>query len=221
MNEKEFFDAVRSGDAARVAQLLDSDPALANAKAGDITAVLLAVYHGQMEIARLIASRAEQLTFGEAIAIGDAKRVHDMLVADPSLIAHVSGDGFPALGLAIFFRQPDLARLLIEKGADVSFVSRNEQRVAPVHAAASVGDRASMQLLLDGGASPNLVQQQGFVPLHAAAGNGDGDMAELLLQRGADPLAKTDDGKTAADIAAERGHAALAERLRAESSGRS
>src|SRR5260370_31178877 len=118
-----------------------------------------------------------------------------MLADNPSLLHAFTPDGFLPAGLAIFFRHPDLARELIERGADVSAAARNAQRVAPVHAAASVGDSASMRLLLERGADPNARQHMGYAPLHAAAANGDRPTTEVLLAHGAHPHAKTDDGR--------------------------
>ncbi|HWS72389.1 MAG TPA: ankyrin repeat domain-containing protein, partial [Thermoanaerobaculia bacterium] len=127
------------------------------------------------------------------------------LDADPSLLAAFSEDGFPPLGLAIFFRHPELARMLIERGADVSAHARNAQKVAPLHAAVAVADRETIALLLARGADPNARQQNDLAPLHGSAGRGDVDSAKLLLAAGADRHAKSSDGKTAADYARERG----------------
>jgi ankyrin repeat protein len=212
----EIIDAIKAGDASRVAQLLDDDPSLLSARAGDTSAILLAVYMGKRDIAKLFVDRGAALNFGEAIALGDANRVDELLQRDPSLISSFTDDGFPPAGLAIFFRHPELARSLIERGADVNASSRNAQKVAPVHAAASVGDRESMRLLLERGADPNARQQDGFLPIHAAAMHGDRAMIELLLAHGADVHATSGDGKTAADFAATGGHAELAAWLRAQ-----
>ena len=203
--QNELIAAIQEGDAARAAQLLDADRALLTARAGNVSAILLAIYYQHPEIARLFVERGAELSFAEACAIGDEARALALLDGDPSLLDRRSDDGFPPLGLAIFFRHPALARTLIERGADVRAAADNAQRVAPVHAAASVGDVETMRLLLDRGADPNARQQQGFTPLHGAAGNGDVEMAKLLVSRGADRHARTDDGKDAAAIAAERG----------------
>jgi uncharacterized protein len=203
--QDDLIAAIQQGDASRVAELLDADRSLLGARAGNVSAVLLAVYYQHPEIARLFVERGAELTFAEACAVGDESRALALLDADPSLLERRTDDGFPPLGYAIFFRHPALARSLIERGADVNAVAENAQRVAPVHAAASVGDVETLRLLLDRGADPNARQHNSFVPLHAAAGNGDLDMAKLLVARGADRHARTDDGKDAAAIAAERG----------------
>ena len=146
-----------------------------------------------------------------ACALGDRKRALDLLKRDPSLLQSYSEDGFPALGLAVFFRHPDLARELIERGADVNAAARNPQRVAPVHSAATVQDHATMRLLLQRGADPNARQQLGFTPFHSAASRGDIEMAKLLVEHGADPHARTDDDKDAISIAQKYGKPAFAE----------
>jgi ankyrin repeat protein len=124
-----------------------------------------------------------------------------MLEATPSLLDTKSADGYPPLGLAIFFRQPDVAKFLIECGADVNAAADNQQRVAPLHAAAAVGDRETMKLLLERGADPNARQQVDFTPLHGAASRGDVEMAKMLIAHGADPAARSSDGMDAAAFA--------------------
>ena len=215
MKSDELIEAIRANQPSKVADLLDQDRSLLTARSGNTSAILLAVYHGRPEIARLFVERGAKLSFSEAVALGDRTRAMELLRGDPALLQSYSEDGYPAAGLAIFFRHPELARDLIERGADVNAAARNKQRVAPVHAAASVGDRQSMKLLLERGADPNARQEQGFVPLHSAAGNGDIEMAKLLLEHGADPEARNEAGKTAADIAAEAGKKEVADWLRA------
>ena len=207
----ELTEAIRQGDAAKVAALLDADPAQASKAENNVTPILLAIYHGKLDVARLIASRAPAITFGEAVALGDSDRVKALLDADPALLESRTPDGFPAAGLAIFFGHGALARWLIEQGADVSAPADNPMRVAPVHAAAAACDRETMQMLLAHGADPNARQQLDYTPLHGAASRGDVEMAKLLIAHGADVHAKGTDGMTIADAARSHGHPEFAE----------
>ncbi len=209
----DLFEAIRTNDAAAVAALLDGDRSLIGARQNGVTPILFAVYNGHAELARLFLDRGAVLTFGEACALGDASLALRMLDGDPDLLDAYSEDGFPSLGLAIFFRQPDLARTLIERGADVNAAARNVFRVAPVHAAAAVRDAASMTRLLGRGAEANARQQLGYTALHTAAQHGDETIIDLLLAHGADPRAAGDDGKTPSDLAAAHGHVAIVKRL--------
>jgi ankyrin repeat protein len=215
MKTKELIEAIQKGDARSVAALLDEDRSLLTAKSGNTSAILLAVYHGHPEIAQLFRQRGAELSLAEACAVGDRERAKALLDRDPSLLHAYSDDGYPALGLAIFFRQPQLARDLIDRGADVNAAAKNPQRVAPVHAAVSVGDFETMRLLLDHGANPNAKQESGFTALHSAAAHGDVEMTKLLLKFGAEPKALTDDGKDAAAVAEKYNQPAFVDWFRA------
>ena len=212
-----LFDAIKRGDPAAVATLLDADASLLTAKENGVSAILLAMYYGHPEIARLFVDRGAALSIHEAAAVGDEPAVQRLLDADPSLLDTFSEDGFPPLGLAIFFRHPGLARALIERGADVSAHARNAQKVAPLHAAAAVADRETIALLLARGADPNARQQNDLTPLHGSASRGDIESAKLLLTAGADRDATSADGQSALDYARARGHDAFAAWLRSAS----
>jgi uncharacterized protein len=215
MKTKELIEAVQKGDSKAVAALLDEDRSLLTAKSGSVSAILLALYHGHPEITQEFTKRGAKLTLPEACAVGDARVVTEKLDRDPSLVNAYSDDGYPILGLAIFFRQPELARKLIERGADVNAAAKNPQRVAPVHSAVSVTDFETMRLLLERGANPNAQQESGFTALHGAAAHGDIAMTKLLLEFGADPKALTDDGKDAAAVAEKFNQPAFVEWFRA------
>jgi ankyrin repeat protein len=207
----ELTDAIKAGDAARVASLVDADPALLADAENNVTPMLLAIYYGKREIAQLFLDRGAPVSFGEAVALGDQDRVKSMLAGDPSLLNARTPDGHAPAGLAIFFRHSALARWLIEQGADVNAPSENAQKVAPVHAAAAVCDRETMQMLLERGADANARQQLDYTPLHGAASRGDIEMAKLLLQHGADASATGSDGMSVADLARKYGHPVFAE----------
>ena len=210
-NYDDFIAAIRSGDATRAAQLLDSDPPLADASANGVSALLLALYTGHAEIAQSIANHRTTRTFHEACALGDLDRVRKMLADDPSLLQKTSVDGYPPLGFATFFGHDEVDRFLIDAGADVNAQATNRQRVAPVHAAAATRNHSMMKLLLERGANPNAKQELDYTPLHTAAGRGDVEMAKLLLAHGAKRDARGSDGKTPADVAREHGQATFAD----------
>ena len=213
MSQQNLFEAIRNNDAASVAALLDADRSLLDARLNGATPILFAVYNGHAELAPLFLDRGAELTFGEACALGDEENALRMLDGDPALLDAYSEDGFPPVGLAIFFRHPELARALIERGADVNAAASNAFRVAPVHAAAAVRDIATMKLLLAHGADANARQQLGYTALHTAAQLGDEEMVDLLLAHGTDPRAAGDDGKMPADLAAAHGHLEIVKRL--------
>ncbi|HET7707862.1 MAG TPA: ankyrin repeat domain-containing protein [Thermoanaerobaculia bacterium] len=207
----EFLQAVKSGDLVLIGRLLDSNSTLLGESENGVSCVRLALYHGKPEVARLLIERGAPLSFHDACAAGVNDRARQMLADDPSLLDQFSNDGYPPLGLAIFFGNRELAKVLIEKGADVNASATNAQRVAPLHAAAAVCDHEIIRLLLERGADPNARQQNDFTPLHTAASRGDVAMAELLLAHGAKRDARNADGAGVADIARQKGKDEFAE----------
>lgn len=213
-SEERLFEAIRAGDASRVSELLDAAPSLSGARAADgASAVLFAIYSGHPQLVELFEERGVALNLFEACAAGRRARVAALLDAAPSLIREYSEDGFPALGLAVFFGHDDLAGMLIESGADVNAASRNGLCVTPLHAAAARLNARLVETLLARGADPGAEQAAGFTALDSAAFHGHREIAEMLLGYGANPRHRTAAGKTAADLAAEGGHSELAARL--------
>lgn len=179
--------------------------------------LISAVYSGdQARVDELLADDPELDVF-EASALGRVQRLEELLDADPGLVAAWADDGFTPLHLAAFFRHPDAARLLVERGALVDVVARNKElEVTPLQSAAASREEETAALLLERGADPNVQQRGGFTALHAAAQNGDEPLAQLLVVHGADRALTADDGRTAADFARDAGHDSLATRLAPE-----
>jgi len=213
-SEQQLFEAIRAGDASRVNELLEADPGLAGARTVDgASGALMAIYCGHPEMVGLFEDRGVTLNLFEACAAGRRERVAALVAGDPSLVGGYSDDGYPALGLAVFFGHEDIAGMLMESGADVNAASRNSQRVTPLHAAAARHNTKLVGVLLARGADPDAAQGGGITALHEAAFHGDGEIVDLLLGYGANPRQKTSEGKTGAEMAAERGHAELAAQL--------
>lgn len=183
----------------------------------EVSPLLQALYRrDDDEVARLRASVASLDVF-EAAALGDVERLDTLLEDEPELVDAWSPDGFRPLHLAAFFRRPEAARLLLERGAEADGASRNDMRVTPLHSAAASAQVEIARMLLDRAADANARQSGGFTPIHAAAQNGDDAMLALLLEHGADVGALADNGRSAAEFAAEAGHDELAQRLRESS----
>src|SRR5579884_1325377 len=154
--EKEIFDAVRAGDAAAVARLVDAEPALLGAKNEQgQSAVLAACYTGRKEIRDLLIARGAPLELHEAAAAGQFARVKELVEKDPSLVKGYSPDGFPLLALAAAFGHGDVARYLAEKGGDVNAISTNGMGYTALTGAVAGSHAAIVQWLLQQGANAN------------------------------------------------------------------
>lgn len=216
-DDTQFLEAVKAGDLATVAARLAARPALANARDADgVSAVLLAVYHQEPDVGRMLIRAGAELGIHEAAAAGETARAAALLGAEPALANAVAPDGFTPLGLASFFGHLRIVQLLLTHGAEVNHASENALRVMPLHSAVASRHVAIAETLLAYDAEVNARQAGGFTPLHAAAQNGQLNMVRLLMQYGADPDLAADDGNTAADMATGAGHGEVAMLLRAE-----
>lgn len=184
----EIFEAIAAGDADRVRALVEADPSLVHTQNEEGTsALLLARYYGRLDLVELLLERASALDVFEAAALGRLERVRELVDSDAELARAYAPDGFHPLGLAAFFGHPDVVRFLLERGADVNAVARNERvRTTALQAAAASGDNESARLLLEAGADVSATETGGFTALHAAEANGNRELVALLLEYGAD-----------------------------------
>jgi uncharacterized protein len=166
-----------------------------------VSEALQALFEGDEERARRLLPPDAELTVFEAAAFGRAERLAELLRADAAQAQAFSAGGFTALHLAVFGRQEEAARRLLDAGADPNVLATSSfARVPPLGTAAFVRSVPLTRLLLDHGADPNRRGDGGFTALHTAAQNGDEELERLLLERGADPGAATDDGRTPGDL---------------------
>jgi len=211
---KQFFDAIRGGDIAAVTALLDGDPSLVDARdENGVPALATAKYHGRADIANLLLSRGASLDVFLSAMIGNVERAKWWIAEEPGSATAISADGWTALHLSAFFNQPEVARVLIDAGADVNARSTNQSANTPLHAA--VAGRASdvVRLLLERGAHVNARQHGGWTALHSVAQNGDTELARVLIAAGADVRARADNQQSALDLALTKGHQEMSQLL--------
>ena len=218
MREAELFAAIQKGDADTAKALLAAEPALAGARnANGVSALILARYSNLKGVTEAIHEARPELDVFEAATFGDVARLQALLDADPASVNARSGDGGTALHFSCFFGQPECARELVQRGADLHAVAAAFGNVQPLHSAAAGRSAEIVKILLEAGADPKVKQGHGWTALHSAAQHGDADMSQTLLQHGADGSAKADNGQTPLDLARAGGHAAVAALL--ESAG--
>lgn len=202
--------AVQTGDLKSVQALIEEDPKLISfVTDSGIPISLLAAYYRQGAVFDWIMSKRPAPSIFEAAAAGLTGRIKHLLMEHPELLNAYAADGFMPLGLAAYFNQYGVAKILVEQGADVNQLADNASKVAPLHAAVAANSLDITRLLLENGAEVDAAQHGGVTALHSAARRGNAVMVELLLAHGAATGLETDDGKTALDFAREYGHDAV------------
>lgn len=93
-----------------------------------------------------------------------------------------SDDGFSLLSLAAFFDQTEIAKSLIEFGADPNLSAKNPSRVNALHSAVAKENYELCMLLIEKGANVNAVQMQNVTALHSAVHRGNLDLVKLLVE---------------------------------------
>jgi ankyrin repeat protein len=152
----DVFEAAALGDVDRLSERLEADPTLVGRHAPDgFTLLQLASFFGHPEAVELVLEAGADV----GVAAKNETRV-------------------TALHSAAAARQVDIARRLIECGADVK--AQQEGGFTALHAAAQNGDLELARLLLEHGANPSTPAADGRTPLAIAEAEGHEEVAALL-----------------------------------------
>jgi ankyrin repeat protein len=169
-----------------------------------ITATLGTIVHSQSATDDLFA----------AIEKNDIQKVRYLIPMGADVNARDPYASMSPLMMAAYDGYTEIARLLIEKGADVNAKGGVDMDMTPLIYAASQ-DRVDMvKMLLEKGANVNAKTQYGWTPFFFAASQGRVDIAKLLIDKGADVNVKLPTGETALSAAEQKGYAEMVKLLR-------
>ncbi len=164
-----LHDAAYAGDLARIRQLVASG---ANLELKETTyghtPMLLALEFGKSEAAQLLIQLGANLKGSvghralELAARGGDKKVVQMLLAT------VTARGTDALNEAARYGYADVAKLLIDAGADVNRANKRDHDFTPLIYACTKAQLNVAKVLVEHGASLSAVDNDGRTPLHWA-----------------------------------------------------
>ncbi len=214
MSVEKLEECIVNSDLIGLNALLTQTPALATARTShNVSPLMLSCYYKKPQVTEMLLKYLDEINLFEAAAAGKFDAVAHLVYTHPDAVNDFAEDGFTPLGLACYFGQPEVARYLVLKGADVNLPSNNGFNVYPIHSAAAGNYTEIVRMLIENGATVNVKQQAGSTPLHSAAQNGNLEMLILMLENGAEVNARMEGGKLPADLAREKGFDEIAEIL--------
>jgi len=128
--------------------------------------------------------RVSNLPLHNAAAKGKASKVMDILTNNPASINEWDLQGNTALCLAAQNGHADIAKILLEAGADAE--KEGGGGWLPLHEAAYHGSIDVARILIENGASVNSKTNQAELPIHLAIKKGNAELVRLLLDGGSD-----------------------------------
>ncbi|CAM9322541.1 unnamed protein product [Ectocarpus sp. 4 AP-2014] len=148
-----------------------------------------------------------------AVLVGSAERTQAVLAGGTVDINRRNSHGATPLMMAVHNGHSRIAKILIEKGANVSMADK--QGFTALHfCCAREEDDAIVKLLAKAGADLDaIIPAEGSTPLHRATHNGSLKVVRALIEAGANPDTQLPDGATALHIAAEEGQVAVMREL--------
>ncbi len=181
-----LFDAIKHGDAGIVHRLIQGNRKLVDASdQSRLNALMTAAYYNQPAIVQILRDAGAELSLFSAAAVGYLPEIEAHYEWNPKTVNWIARDGYTPLQLACFFGQEVVARYLVEHGADVHAVSRNETGLQALHAAVAGRSPGIVAALIEAGADVHARQASGHTPLQAALQNQDEAIVLALRDAGA------------------------------------
>ncbi|MBD3582346.1 ankyrin repeat domain-containing protein [Flavobacterium selenitireducens] len=142
--------------------------------------------------------RAQSESVFDVARTGSVEDARKMVASDPKLVNAVNAEGYSPLILACYRSNNEVAKYLLEKGADIDALSGMGTALM---AAVVKGNQEMVRYLLEKKANPNLADQNGTTALLYAVMFKKHEIASLLVNAGANTGHKDNHGQSAIDYA--------------------
>jgi ankyrin repeat protein len=223
LNEQ-LISAAGHGDHAKVKSLLDKGADVNAKRDGGWTALMLAARGGHVEVAKTLLDKGADVNANNYAGrqpsaplsldqICERTIAMDSYPTYPSLWDNQFFYGSTALMMAANWGHPEVARLLLDNGADVN--ARNHFGTTALAAAVLKGYLEVTKILLDKEADPNEQDCWGLPILSRAVLRGYPEAVKVLLENGAEVNAKDKNGSTALMMVSSQGHRQVVDLLKA------
>jgi len=220
----QLFTAIREGRAGEVKRLLDANPSLASAhsaRGASTVSAALFVRSGEgfvpvrkNAVLSALLSQKAPIDKLEAAALSGRVRVAQEIEKDPGYLTAESGFGWAPRHFAAYAGNLEVAKLLLDRGAEIDRRANNKFRNTPLQVSLLTAQEEMAAFLVARGANVRIEQDEGFTALHEAAQIGSERLIALLLDAGADPNSRGKDGRTPLAMARKGNHAAAAKLLK-------
>jgi ankyrin repeat protein len=165
------------GHMAGVQEMLAANPALINTRSSlDESPLGAAAHVGNRAMAEYLLSAGAELELPAAAMLGMEEEVRRQVAADPALANAAGAHGFPILFHAVIGGNHDLARYLVQQGADTG----GDKAGALLHAAVRTGNVDLAAWTISLGADLSSPDYEGKTPLQRADESGNAAMSALL-----------------------------------------
>jgi ankyrin repeat protein len=205
-----------AGGHSDTAKLLLDAGADVDARSKDgVTALWRAVVTGHTETAKMLLEHRPDLSVKDgggnsllhaAASLGHARLVELLLGAGLDPMVMNASNASPLIAAATGTGSPEVAALLIERGADPDSAWAGQNDFPALHFASYNGHDELAALLIERGADVNHTAGSETTSLHGAARSGQVEIVALLLDAGAAIDAVDADGKTPLATAADSGY---------------
>ncbi len=192
---EDLINAINKGDANKVKSLLEKGADINEHSIYYGTPLITAVKHGKTDIVNILLENGADvnMTHNQSTALTEACQKEHTEIIKLLLKKRPNVNKYNPIQIAVEKENIEIVQLLIEAEADM------DSKV--IYKSIELKNEKLLEMLLEGGASPNPSYYVTSTPLHHAVEAGSPNMVRLLVEAGAELNKKNTNGQTPLDLA--------------------